>query len=146
MRSIRALVLLGLVAMLTFAATATASATGGRPLTTTLSGAEEVPGPGDADGTGWAGITVNPGLGKVCFWLTVQDIASATAAHIHDADAGVAGGVVVGLAAPTGGSSSGCATVTRALAMDIIRNPSDYYVNVHNAAFPGGALRGQLGD
>jgi hypothetical protein len=36
-------------------------------------------------------------------------------------------------------------TVTRQLARDIVRNPSDYYVNVHNADFPGGALRGQLG-
>jgi hypothetical protein len=29
--------------------------------------------------------------------------------------------------------------------MELIRNPEDYYINVHNAEFPGGALRGQLG-
>lgn len=147
MRSIRILVLLSLVAMLTFAATATVTAaTGGRPLTTTLSGAEEAPGPGDPDGTGFAGITVNPGLGQVCFWLEVSGIDAATASHIHVGDAGSPGPVVRGLVAPTSGASSGCVEVTRELAKAIIQDPSHYYVNVHNAAYPGGAVRGQLGD
>lgn len=53
--------------------------------------------------------------------------------------------VVVALAAPTGGSSSGCVSdVDRDLARAIIVNPDDYYVNVHNAEFPAGAVRGQL--
>lgn len=146
MRSFRLLAALALVGGLLFATTAAASATGGRPFTTTLSGAEEVPAPGDADGTGWATITVNPGLGKVCYWLEVSGIAPATAAHIHRAPTGVAGGVVVPLAAPTNGSSSGCADVSRELAMAILTDPSAYYVNVHNAGHPAGALRGQLGD
>ena len=91
MRSFRLLAALALVGGLLFATTAAASATGGRPFTTTLSGAEEVPAPGDADGTGLATITVNPGLGKICYWLEVSGIAPATAAHIHRAPTGVAG-------------------------------------------------------
>ena len=117
---------------------------GGRLLTTTLTGAEEVPGPGDPDGTGFAAVTVNPGKGLVCYELSVSGIDSAVAAHIHEAPFGEAGPVVVPLEAPTDGSSSGCATVTRDLAKDLLKNPADYYVNVHNLEFEAGALRGQL--
>ncbi|MCA1850177.1 MAG: CHRD domain-containing protein, partial [Acidobacteria bacterium] len=40
---------------------------GGRRLTATLTGAAEVPGPGDPDGTGTAVITLNQGQNEVCF-------------------------------------------------------------------------------
>lgn len=117
---------------------------GGRPLETTLTGAAEAPGPGDPDGTGTARLTLNRGQGEICFELTVANIAPAAAAHIHEAPAGTPGPVVVGLTPPTSGTSQGCKTVDRDLIDDILQNPSDYYVNVHNAAFPAGAVRGQL--
>lgn len=121
------------------------AADGGRPLDTVLTGAAEVPGPGDPDGAGTASLRVNPGTGRICYTLTVSGIDPAAAAHIHEAPAGVAGGVVVHLEAPTDGSSMACADVDRALAKEILKSPEDYYVNVHNAAYPGGAVRGQLG-
>ena len=117
---------------------------GGRQLTTTLTGEQEVPVPGDPDGIGFATVTVNPGQGVLCYELSVSGIAPATAAHIHEAPVRQAGPVVVTLEAPTDGSSGGCIDVGRALAKDILKNPADYYVNVHNAEYPGGALRGQL--
>ncbi len=117
---------------------------GGRQLATTLTGAQEVPGPGDPDGIGSATVTVNPGQGLICYELSVSGIAPATATHIHEAPFGKAGPVVVTLQPPTSGFSSGCVEVSRALAKDILKNPSDYYVNVHNAEYPPGALRGQL--
>ena len=118
---------------------------GGRKLQTSLSGAAEVPGPGDTDGRGTAQITVNPGQKQVCYKLRVSNIALATMAHIHEAAPTAAGPVVVTLRAPNAtGMSSGCVTVTRKLALEILKDPADYYVNVHNAAFPGGAVRGQL--
>lgn len=121
------------------------SPAGGRPLSANLTGAAEVPGPGDTDGGGSATVRVNPGQMQVCYTLTVTGIDAATAAHIHRGATGVAGPVAVPLEAPADGSSEACATVTRDLAQEIIRNPAGFYVNVHNAAFPNGAVRGQLG-
>jgi hypothetical protein len=117
----------------------------GRPLAAELTGAAEVPGPGDPDGSGEVFMTLNPGLGEVCFQLSVSDIAPATAAHIHVGAAGLAGPVVVGLVPPpTSGSSSGCVSADGELLLNIIQDPSGYYVNVHNATHPAGAVRGQL--
>jgi hypothetical protein len=118
---------------------------GGRPFTTALVGAAEVP-TGDPDATGTATVWVNPGTGTVCYsWSVTGAATPIVAAHIHHAPVGVAGPVVVPLP-PTGPSSgSGCTTsVDRSLALDIIRNPADYYVNTHNAEFPTGVARGQL--
>jgi hypothetical protein len=119
---------------------------GGRQLTTILTGAQEVPVPGDPDGRGFATVTVNPGQGVLCYELSVSGIDSATAAHVHEAPPGKAGPVVREgtLEAPSDGFSSGCVEVGRTLAKEILQDPADYYVNVHNAEFPGGALRGQL--
>jgi hypothetical protein len=118
---------------------------GGRPLYASMDGPSEVPTAGDPDGSGTAIITLNYGQREVCWELAVEDIESATAAHIHAAPAGVPGGVVVPLSPPTTGSSSGCATdVDRDLIKAILQTPSDYYVNVHNATYPAGAVRGQL--
>ena len=116
----------------------------GVPISVTLTGAEEAPGPGDPDGVGEFIATFNPGLREVCYQLSVEDIAPATAAHIHIAPVGEPGPVVIGLTAPTSGSSSACVSADRDLILAIIRNPSAYYVNVHNAAFPAGAVRAQL--
>lgn len=120
------------------------AADGGRTFSITLSGAQEVP-PADPDGSGTATITLNHGQGQVCWELTASNIASATAAHIHVAPVGVNGPVVVPLSPPTSGSSSGCVDgVNQDLIKAIIQNPEAYYVNVHNAEYPGGAIRGQL--
>gem|GEM_PF-1057843 len=117
----------------------------GRRLTTELVGAVEVP-PGDPDGSGTATIRLRPEKGEACFELTASDIGPATAAHIHEGAEGVAGPAVVTLDPPTGGSSSGCVSnVDTDLLRNILQNPEQYYVNVHNEEFPDGAIRGQLG-
>src|SRR5262245_12923025 len=133
-----------LAVLFTFAGPA---AGGGRPFTTTLMGAQEIPGPGDPDGTGVATLTLNLGQGEVCFTISVSGITlPAILSHIHQAPAGVAGPIVVTLVPPDAtGHSSGCVSgVDRDLIKDIIQHPSGYYVNVHTTDFPAGALRGEL--
>lgn len=118
---------------------------GGRPFKISMTGAEEAPGPGDPDGSGVARILLNQGQGRVCWKLSVTGIAPATGAHIHRAPAGEPGPVVVPLTPPTDGFSMGCADVAAELIKEIRQNPAAFYVNVHNAEYPGGAVRGQLG-
>jgi hypothetical protein len=115
-----------------------------RTFTLGLSGAAEVPGPGDPDGTGTATVSVDRIAGEVCYEIQVTGIAPATLAHIHRGLPSQAGPIVVHLQAPTGGSSSGCVDVSRTLATEIIQRAGNFYVNVHNAEFPAGAVRGQL--
>jgi hypothetical protein len=136
---------LALAALAASAAPAAAYQGGGKPITVTLTGAAERPGPGDPDGTGTASLRVNPGKAELCYTLTVRNIDPATAAHIHRAPPEAAGPVVLPLAAPTDGTSSGCAPITRELAKELIQNPGAFYVNVHNTPYPAGAVRGQLG-
>ncbi len=124
--------------------------------TTTLSGAEEVnaagvPNQGDPDGSGTATLTFNPGQKAICYTITLAGItpnADGTpfAAHIHEAPAGVNGPVVVPLGPLSLGTTSGCVPAESRTIAGIIADPTGYYVNVHNTEFPGGALRGQLGD
>jgi hypothetical protein len=117
---------------------------GGTPFSARLSGAQEVPGPGDPDGSGTARIPINSGQQRICFELAASNIAPATAAHIHRGAPGQAGPVVVPLIPPVNGFSQGCAQVNRDLAREIRQNFQLYYVNVHNVQYPDGALRGQL--
>ncbi len=138
------IILLVLVAAVTIVIASQNKEHGGRPLTTNLTGAAEVPGPGDADGSGTFKATFNPGQNQICYELTVANIATPTAAHIHGGAADVAGPVVIALKTPTDGSAKECVDLDKEKVKLIIQKPGDFYVNVHNAEFPDGAIRGQL--
>jgi hypothetical protein len=140
----RTRILAAAAALLLFAYGSLSADNNQRPLVATLTGAAEVPGPGDPDGSGSATITVSRSTNQVSYSLSVANIDAATAAHIHRGVAGVAGPVVVTLSAPSAGSSNGTVGIDAALAKALFTEPWKYYVNVHNAEYPGGAVRGQL--
>ncbi|MDQ3880440.1 MAG: CHRD domain-containing protein [Chloroflexota bacterium] len=116
---------------------------------------------GDPDASGFAGIVVDPDAGTLCYVVQIEniDLATVSGAHIHEGAEGVAGPIQVTLANPdpTTGISDACAdpgdynpseladaAAIQAFLEDLAANPSNYYVNVHNEAYPAGAVRGQL--
>lgn len=111
----------------------------------TMTGLQEVPGPGDPDGSGTVEVRVDPRSGEICWNLYARQIEPATTAHIHRGAAGASGPPVVTLTTPdAAGRSQGCQIVDLGLARQIGANGHDFYVNVHTAAHPAGAIRGQL--
>lgn len=130
-----------LVALVAASLGATPALAGETRLTAHLGG----PGSADADGAGHASFRIDPAKNQVCYDLMVEKIEPATMAHIHKGAAGASGPVVVPLTKPgPDGKSSGCATAAAPVVAEILANPGGYYVNVHNAPHPGGAVRGQL--
>lgn len=107
---------------------------------------------GDPDAFGRATITF-PLPTEICVTLQVDNLANAvgtTFAHIHSGRETVNGAILSVLPppiAPFGGNpgvSATCAGGLAALVAALRASPGNFYVNVHNATFPGGAIRGQL--
>ena len=67
-----------------------------------------------------------------------------TGAHIHRGAAGVDGPVVLPLQQATGGGWRGCSGDTDWVQAAFNEGLRNYYVNVHTAEYPNGAIRGQL--
>jgi len=111
----------------------------------TLAGENESPA-GDPVATGAALIRVRAGQPKICYQLAARDLSGpAAAAHIHRGVTGTSGPVLIPLRTPnTAGRASGCVKASRSLVRAILAHPSKYYVNVHTAEFPAGAIRAQL--
>jgi CHRD domain len=136
---------------LTLAVVSSVGAQGGgdRAIFAVMTGAKEVDvngeHHGDPNGRGTFSATLDGR--QLCYGITVKNIENPVAAHIHRGSAKVAGPVVQPLDQPaTGdpGASSACVRISRSLARGLRRNPSRFYVNVHTASLPNGAVRGQL--
>lgn len=104
-----------------------------------MTGAEEVPGPGDPDGRGSATIVVDDAANTVCHELTYTGLGKVTATHIHTGAKGVAGPPAVTLK-----DDKGCTNVNPNTAAAIRDDPASHYVNIHTEEYKSGAIRGQL--
>ncbi len=119
-----------------------AAALAATKLNAVLNGASETAG-GDPDGSGKFSAEVEPDSGDFCFTLSVARLDAPTAAHVHSGKAGTDGPPVVTVQV-TGNGTDECVAIDPEKLKAIVAAPGDYYVNVHTAAFPNGAIRGQL--
>jgi hypothetical protein len=138
------------VAALATAGSAPGVVDGKNSLVAHMSGQKAVP-MGDPDAKGTADVTLKPRAGKVCFYITFTGISptdSPFAGHIHKGAAGVAGPIKITFyeGAPKPSPWMGCTTdgVTDTILNRIRTHPERFYVNLHNAQFPNGVIRGQL--
>jgi len=123
--------------------------TGSAPVTlkASLSGADEVPGPGVTVGVGNFAIDIAGPKG--CYTLNATMGEKPTQAHIHQGARGAAGPVVVDLMPAFASGEAAfvarsCVDLPGDTAAKLVADPSGYYVNVHSDGHPNGAMRGQL--
>jgi len=96
---------------------------------------------GDPDGAGTARFRLFPARGKVCARVSWRRIGTPDAAHIHlRAD----GSIKVDLTGSVTGGKNCTTGVPKRLVRRIVNQPRRYYFNVHNAAYPAGAIQGVL--
>jgi hypothetical protein len=139
MRKPIALLLTAVVSLFAVASIAMAAS---KVITVPMTGKQESPA-GSPTGKGTAKITLNDTKGQVCFRLSWSGIGTPSASHIHKGAKGKAGPVVVPLFGGTA-KKSGCVSASKSLVAAIMKKPGSYYVNVHTAKYPDGAIRGQL--
>jgi len=145
---------------LSFAGTADAAHDRG-DLTVGLNGANEVGTQGDKNGSGKISLeffaavdnpeVVFPGEAYVCYELTTRNVDELSMLHIHEVSGESKnprkdnGPVVVNLFGDTRSAGDAtCVALDEEVLQGILDDPSEYYVNAHNTAFPAGAIRGQL--
>jgi hypothetical protein len=115
-----------------------------------------VPNQGDPDGLASGSLTLDNGTGSgttgfATFSITLSniDLTTLSGHHIHNAPSSTTGGIVLDFGDPdnirSGSILSGTiSNLNAATITSIFSNPSNFYYNMHNGAFPGGAVRDQL--
>ncbi len=112
-------------------------------LVATAAGVNETKG-GDPDGAGHFTVELDPETNDFCYALWTEKIARPTAAHVHEGVAGADGPPLFTIMV-TGKANDMCIAIDQAKLEPIVARPEGYYVNIHTADFPAGAVRGQLG-
>ena len=97
---------------------------------------------GNPDGNGDFNALVDRKKGQICYYLEADGVGEVTAAHIHSGAVGKTGEAVVTLEMAE--MDERCVTADPALVGRMARSAGDYYVDIHTAERPAGALRGQM--
>jgi hypothetical protein len=111
---------------------------------------------GDPDGSGVATVRLNSDQGVVCYSVVVRNIGAPTepaagvgSAHIHGPLPNTGIAIDLDTVFMATGTSTYVARDCVSAASDtieaVLANPELFYVNVHNAEFPAGAVQGSLG-
>ncbi len=122
-------------------ATSTAAVRVDMSFKATLNGANERPNPNTSTAIGSATLTYNDESNIFTIVVTYSGM-TATASHIHKAEATAAGSVVFPFSPATSPINYTSVALTAAQETDL--HAGLYYVNVHSSAFPSGEIRGQL--
>ncbi len=81
----------------------------------------------------------------LCYLVKTTGLTGIAEAHIHSGAKGMDGSDVVPLLpAKFNAKAATCVNVAPKVLSDIAMNPAMYYLNVHTAKYPDGAVRGQL--
>ncbi|MET7598932.1 CHRD domain-containing protein [Streptomyces sp. NPDC005481] len=120
---------------------------GATVLAAALRGADEVPADGDENGSALEFIRIDGD--RVSVAVSWRGIGKPTRLHLHEGAKGTSGGVAVDFTRllDKGGlhRAAGTVKVEDAALLQRLRSaPGGFYANLHTAAFPGGAVRGQL--
>jgi hypothetical protein len=116
----------------------------GTQLAGDLSGAAVAPGPGDPEGAGKFSLWADDEAQRLCYVLGVANVDDVTAAHIHRGTAGQAGPVAAALDLPRPLGTEACVASEAELIDEILAAPESFYIQVHSAQHPAGAIRAQL--
>ncbi len=82
---------------------------------------------------------------QLCYFFEMDGLRGADGVHIHHAKEGESGPVVVTLSMPDSAADEVCVKLDNSLLREMADHPADFYVDVHSADKPDGALRGQFG-
>jgi hypothetical protein len=107
----------------------------------TLAGKNEVP-KGSPTAHGIVNLNLKAGAGQVCWTFELAGVSKPLAAHIHKGRAGVSGPVFIPLGKAY--KAKGCAAAPKKMIEAVETDPNAFYVNVHNAKYPAGVVRGTL--
>jgi hypothetical protein len=109
------------------------------------------PGQGDPDATDVGTLTLDDVAGTATLNITLAnlDLTTLSGHHIHNAPATTTGAIVLDFGDPdtirSGSVLSGTITGLSTATIDnVFANPTNFYYNIHNGQFPGGAVRSQL--